>query len=178
MNTAHPVLNLRFTQEDAEKAHEIWGCNCGPAALAAARRLTLDEVRPLIPGFEGKRFTSPTMMAEALRSLGVRWIDLRGDEKSLAPDCFPIEGLVRIQWGGPWTAPGANARWAYTYTHWIATASPAPGRHFVFDVNGGPKTYADWLSDIMPLLLPARGDGRWWPTHLWNTGAYDQGADS
>jgi hypothetical protein len=164
------MLNLRFTQADAERAHDEWGCNCGPAALAAALGLTLREAGHYIPDFEKKGYTSPTMMADALRALGVRWQDRRGNEFSPMPDCFPVAGLVRIQWGGPWTAEGANARWAYGHTHWIATTRTAPDRCYVFDVNGGLRTYGDWHNTIVPLLLPKRGNGRFWPTHLWDTG--------
>ena len=48
-----PILSLamrqflfpRFTADDAHRAHREWGANCGPTAIAAICRLTLDEVR-------------------------------------------------------------------------------------------------------------------------------------
>ena len=42
----------RFTLSDAERAYDDWGCNCGPAALAAICGMTLVPVytnAPAIP---------------------------------------------------------------------------------------------------------------------------------
>lgn len=38
---------LRFTLEDAQRASQEWGANCGPGAIAAIMGMTLDEVRPV-----------------------------------------------------------------------------------------------------------------------------------
>src|ERR1700753_3352718 len=59
-----------FSLVDLEAAHESWGCNCGPGAVAAICGLTLDAVRALFgPEFEAKGYTNPTLMVQALR----RW---------------------------------------------------------------------------------------------------------
>jgi uncharacterized protein (DUF433 family) len=116
----------RFTLADLERAAAEWSCSCGPTALAAICNLTLDEVRPHFPGFRG--WCNPTMMFEALASLrratGRRW-----SKKIVAvgwPEPWPRYGLVRIQWEGPWTEPGANPRWAYRHTHWVGVSPLQP----------------------------------------------------
>ena len=48
----------RFTLEDAERAGDEWGLNCGPAAIAAMNGLTLEELRPHLGDFEQKRYTN------------------------------------------------------------------------------------------------------------------------
>lgn len=37
---------VRFSLEDAQRAAETWGANCGPGALAAVLGLSLDAVHP------------------------------------------------------------------------------------------------------------------------------------
>jgi hypothetical protein len=63
----------KITLDDLARANDEWGANCGPGALAAIMDLTLDEVRPHLPGFEAKRYTNPTMMFAALDGLKVKW---------------------------------------------------------------------------------------------------------
>ncbi len=167
-NEKLPVIN--FEQDDAVKAWENWGCNCGPVALAAVTGYTLDEIRPHLSKFETRmkvnRYMSPTDMANSIDEM--QWVkdDHRGDEQTRVPDAFPILGLVRVQWCGPWTEPGQNPRWAYGHTHWIGTFIPG-GRHLVFDVNCGLVDYKTWSAEIVPMLIPKRGNGRWFPSHLW-----------
>lgn len=167
------IYQLHFSHADIIRANREWGCNCGPGALAAALGLTLNSVRGRIPGFESKRYTSPSMMADALRDMGQAYRDARGGPDTPCPESLPVWGLVRVQFGGPWTAPGANPKWAYCYTHWIASAKDyhtveRRWHSFVADINGGLMTFDEWVADIVPLLLPKRGDGRWWPTHTWH----------
>lgn len=168
MNGLIPVL--RFTYDDAERVAEEWGCNCGPSALAAALSLTLDEVRPLINGFDQRGYMSPIMMKEALNRSGVQWREktkCRQVPRSALPAAFPT-GLCRVQWTGPWTAAGANPRWAYNHTHWIATWQTEQGV-LVFDINRGLTTYEDWEEVVPPLITSGikRADGGWYATHLW-----------
>jgi hypothetical protein len=66
-------LPVRISVEDAEHANDVWGCNCGPGALAAITGLTLDQVRPHMGDFERKRYTNPTLMFAALKSIGARY---------------------------------------------------------------------------------------------------------
>ncbi len=79
-----------FSIDDAQRAADEWGMNCGPAALAAIAGMTLDAVRPHLKGFDQKRYTNPTMMFEALRLLGIQWTRVK--------TVWPYnKGLVRVQ---------------------------------------------------------------------------------
>lgn len=164
------MLTYPFTEDQAHAAFEEWGCNCGPAALAFACGVGLDEVRRAIPGFEEKRYTSPTMMKAALANLGREFDVVKTELRELPGSAFGYDrpSLVRVQWTGPWTSPGANGRWAYQHTHWIAT-----WRHLrlpsVFDVNGGVMSQDRWNRKIVPLITGSisRADGGYFPTHIW-----------
>lgn len=165
---------LRFTAMDLEEAHEAWGCNCGPGALAAILGLTLDQVRPLMGDFEQKRYTNPTLMLESLRRAGAR-LSYRGGH--LDPADMPNYGLARIQWEGPWTQPGLPMRARYRYTHWVGSCRidqprAGRGRLGVFDINcmnsGGWVGFDDWSDAIVPNILKQcvpRADGKWHVTH-------------
>ena len=100
-------MTLRFTLEDAHRASDAWGCNCGPSALAAVTGMTLDEVRPFMGDFEQKHYTNPTLMWSILNNIGARW------SVTKPPRTWPRYGLARIQWEGPWTKPGVPARQAF-----------------------------------------------------------------
>lgn len=159
-------MNYPFTQEQAERAIRDWGCNCGPSALAFACQISLDHARAAIAGFDQKRYTSPSMMKAALGVLNVPFDDM--PDPGIGDIMFStLPALVRIQWTGPWTAATANPRWAYGHTHWIATWLKACGTECVFDINGGADTFQGWEREIVPHLLPKRGDGKWRPTHVW-----------
>jgi hypothetical protein len=164
--TVTPYLPLRFDAADVARAAEAWGCNCGPAALAAIAGKTLDEVRSHIPGFEEKHYTNPTMMKEALASLGLEWSSGRQER-------FANYGLCRVQWSGPWLAERVPVKARYRKTHWIA--SRWAGWTFeVFDVNaissGGWITEQGWKEVLVPWIVRQcvpGGDGRWHLTHVW-----------
>jgi hypothetical protein len=159
-------MNYPFTEEDAQRAYDEWGCNCGPTALAFALQIPLDAVRSLIPDFEERRYTSPTMMRMALENAGVLFTKCRIDRSSM----FQWEPcLVRIQWAGPWTDKGANPKWAYRQTHWIATYMVQRQAAMVFDVNGGVRGFQSWEKEIVPVLTDSvpRANGEWWPTDVW-----------
>ena len=157
----------RFTAADAAAAFDAWGANCGPAALAAALGMTLDEVRPYMVGFEAKGYTNPSLMFDSLRRIGRFW-------RSIGAGDWPAFGLVRIQWEGPWTAPGVPIRARYRYTHWIAAARSAARGVGIFDVNAmgngtGWCALADWEREIVPFILEhhvARASGGWHRTHV------------
>tara|TARA_R100001143_G_scaffold35943_1_gene33529 strand:- start:4218 stop:4751 length:534 start_codon:yes stop_codon:yes gene_type:complete len=162
-------MSYPFSEIEFDAAHKEWGCNCGPSALAFALQLSLDAARYAIRDFDQKRYTSPTMMKAALAELGRTYIAVR---KPTSDDLFVARpALVRIQWTGPWTAPGAHHMQAYAHTHWIATWRDGPtigaGVPFVFDCNGGARAFFSWRDEIVPLLLPEKGDGGWKPTHVW-----------
>lgn len=105
-----------FTASEAETAYNTWGANCGPGALAAILDRPLDDVRPLLRGFDQKHYTNPRMMRAALDALGVKytWAVRR------AGYLPPLHGLARVQWTGPWMKPGVPPAAAYRHTHWVA----------------------------------------------------------
>jgi hypothetical protein len=159
----------RFTQQDAERASDEWGCNCGPSAIAAILQLTLDEVRPHMGDFETKRYTNPTLMFETLDRLRVAGV-CRGWRPG--PKLWPAYGLVRIQWEGPWTEPGVPMRVRYRHTHWVGAAQ-ANDRIGVFDINAmnngsGWCRVEDWRDTLVPFIIEEcvpRGNGKWHITH-------------
>jgi hypothetical protein len=182
VNPALTRLDYPYSQEDAATAHERRGFNCGPAALAFALRITPDRAMDAIPGFDARKYTSPTMMKVALQLLGVHCRDVTrkftgsADREANAENVnrmFSPDGvaLVRLQWTGPWTEPGMNPKWAYSHTHWIcAWEEPAvKGGKAVFDINGGTMTYAEWTKEIAPAITASiqRADGGYFPTHIW-----------
>lgn len=163
-----------FTEEEARKAFEEWGCNCGPTALAFALQCKLPAVRYYLKGFEQKRYTNPTLMANAIREAGRTKIIQKVPSRTTAgglnidPMFHSKISVVRVQWTGPWTAPGANPRWAYRMTHWIATwlERDVP---LVFDCNCGIRGFESWENQIVPEIVKSvdRADGGWHPTHIW-----------
>ncbi|MGE4340334.1 MAG: hypothetical protein AB7E55_30950 [Pigmentiphaga sp.] len=157
----------RFTAQDAEHAFDTWGSNCGPAALAAIAGLTLDEVRPHMGDFEAKHYTNPTLMWAAMKSAGLHWRTNR------TPTAWPKYGLCRVQWEGPWTAPGVPIRVRYRHTHWVGAAR-VNGQVVVFDVNAlgngtGWCSLKDWSEILVPWILREcvpRANGQWHLTHV------------
>ncbi len=154
-----------FSADAARAAFAEWGANCGPGAVAAIMAMTLDEVRPhfVAAGFDGKRYTNPTMMWSILDSIGRPW-------RRVAPE-WPAHGLARIQWEGPWTAQGVPMRARYRHTHWVGHMR---GAHScgVFDINamsaGGWISRDDWSGLLVPWLLAEiepRASGGWHITH-------------
>lgn len=154
----------RFTHEDAERAYQEYGANCGPGALAAIAGMTLDEVRPHIPDFETRHYTNPTMMFAALDSIGKQW-------KRRAEALWPTYGLVRVQWEGPWMAEGVPIAARYRYTHWIGAAIVG-SEVGIFDINcmnngSGWVSLIDWDTIVVPYLTAQykRANGCWHMTH-------------
>lgn len=155
----------RFTLADADRASDEWGANCGPGALAAIMDMTLDEIKPVMfaVGFEARRYTNPSMMNAALRMIGRPWRKIGAS--------WPDYGLVRVQWEGPWTQPGAPMAARYRYTHWVGSFQ---GRSAcgVFDINcmnngTGWCSLDDWSRVIAPFLAAnhPRATGGWRVTH-------------
>lgn len=156
-------MKLKFDHTDARLACDAWGCNCGPAALAAATAKTLDDVRPFLGAFESRGYMNITMMREAIDRVG--WRIVRSGTS------WPVEGvgLVRIQWGGPWIIGGKPARWASTATHWVATYRHTSSHLYVFDINGGLMCVEHWELEVVPKILESirRADGTWSISHGW-----------
>jgi hypothetical protein len=168
-------LQPPFSPGEAERAYDAWGCNCGPAALAAICGLTLDEAHVLLPGFDEKRYTNPKMMLEGLRRTGREWKQLGGGEGTSPCLLWPDWGLARIQWEGPWTLPGVPMRARYRYTHWVgAHRRPIDGgvEVGIFDVNqlvngSGWAALINWREVTAPWLAGhyPRATGGWHITH-------------
>ncbi|NMG39827.1 hypothetical protein GRZ55_11285 [Chelativorans sp. ZYF759] len=160
----------RFSADDAERAFDEWGANCGPGAIAAICGLTLDELRPHMGDFETKRYTNPTLMWQVLAGLGVAFSYRGGD---LGRASWPQYGLARIQWEGPWTAPGVPIRARYRQTHWVGAARHPERGVGIFDINAigngtGWCALADWETTLVPFILSEcvpRADGNWHITH-------------
>lgn len=170
----HPVIMrpVRFTIDDVNNAG--WCFNCGPGALCAVLNLTPTEIRPLMGDFESKGYTNPTLMWDVLNRIAGRtaWRKTyRGDDNI----GFPVvkHGLVRVQWGGPWTRHGVPMRARYRHTHWVAMRDQEHGHDGeVFDVNamcvGGWIPFSEWHNELVPWLCREcvpKWDGHFWPTH-------------
>ena len=168
-------LPLRFTETDVDRAWKEWGCNCGPSAVAAIAGMSLDEIRPHLGDFEQKRYTNPTLMWAILKSAGIQWRGNTANSTSSEHQgmlAFPDYGLARIQWEGPWTAPGVHIRARYRYTHWVGAAR-INGEVGIWDVNCinngiGWVSLKEWANVLVPWLLKEchpRANGRWHITH-------------
>lgn len=161
-------LSVRFDLDEAERASEEWGFNCGPAALCAVLDMTPEEIRPLMLDFEARGYTNPTLMLDVLKRLCVPWHQIyRSDDPAGTIPTIPL-GLMRVQWGGRWTNPGVPMRARYRETHWCALRDDE-----VFDVNamcvGGWVSLREWVTELIPWLIREcvpKGDGTWWPTHV------------
>lgn len=171
-----------FTADEANNAHDRWGCNCGPTALAAMLGLKPDNVFPHIPKFAERRYTNPSMMQAALRSLGVDYMEVDDTEDREEPSGrtdlrWPKYGLMRIQWEGPWLNPGVPVAAAYRYTHWVGVVciekgDPLFGRfpgRWLFDCNCGWSGPNQWVESVVKPITSEikRATGGWHPTHRW-----------
>lgn len=172
---------MSITLADAEVAYVNWGANCGPTALAAVLGLTLDQVRPHMGDFERKGYTNPTLMYAALKSLGAKHHDRRliamkvEHARGARAEDWPRYGLCRVQWEGPWTAPGVPLRARYRHTHWIGCSvrSDGPADIGIFDVNclnngTGWVSLDNWRLLVVPEILAAcepKASGGWHLTH-------------
>jgi len=177
-NVATRKAALEFTRDDAQKAGESWGFNCGPGALCAVLGMTPDEIRPHLLDFERKHYTNPTLMTDILKGLGVKFRQTyRGDYPTNSSYHWPEFGLVRIQWGGPWTQPGVPMRVRYRHTHWVGCQSKAGRYGMMFDINamcaGGWIPFNEWALQLTPWLIKQcepKASGEWWPTHCLEIG--------
>lgn len=172
---------VRFSLDDAIAAAD-GHFNCGPAALCAVADLRPNEALLHLGGFDRKHYVNPTMMRDALGSLKIPFRQVHKDNGTsgwtddgipgvgcVGEPTYPDFGLVRIQWGGPWTKPGVPIAARYRHTHWIAVEG-----EMRFDVNamcvGGWIPLAEWETQLVPWLLKEcepKASGGWWPTHCW-----------
>lgn len=162
-------LPMPFDRNKASVAAQEWGFNCGPAAICAVLNVTPNKLRANMGNFEQKGYTNPGLMKEVLLRCGAKiQLTYRKDE----PHGMPIvqHGVMRVQWGGPWTKPGVPMRVRYRHTHWVAVRNHSAE---VFDVNavglGGWIKESVWATELVPWLIQVcepKGDGSWWPTHV------------
>ena len=152
---------------DTIEAGDAWGANCGPMSLAAVLGLsTVEATRDLVHPFRG--FMSPTNMVDALelariRGLAARWTHLR----NAAHDPWPMLGLVRIQWLGPW-CDLADPRAAYRYTHWVGVRMR--GVELTADVAQRPVRAESGLTfehAAPPIEVYDATPNRWVPLDRW-----------
>lgn len=165
---------VRFTTEDAQRAYDEWDANCGPGAIAGIMGMTLDELRPHLGDFEKKGYTNPTLMREILRNIKApvsAILTTCKEEQELRTNPWPYYGLARVQWEGPWTAPGVPMRVRYRHTHWVGT-SLQDGERRIFDINcmcvGGWVSLSEWTDSVVPWLLrqcEPKANGLWHLTH-------------
>jgi hypothetical protein len=153
-----PVLPFANQMNRAVKELDF---NCGPTAIAAIMCLDPFYLPAHLPDFAKRLYTSPKMMKDCLKSLGVTW-HLR--EGEVTPQTLTKYGLCRIQFEGPW-----YGKFAYHYTHWCAAAEFANGL-WVWDVNqagNGWQTFTHWCNVTMPKLISyyKRATGGWNCTH-------------
>ena len=163
---------VRFSLEDAQTAAG-GHFNCGPASLCAVSDLMPNDVLPHLRNFDKKHYTNPLMMKQALDTLDIpfdRVFECRGHDHPKNP-IYPVFGLVRVQWDGPWFLPGVPVRASYRHTHWVAWDSAF---NRVFDINamcvGGWLPKKEWRELLVPWLLSQiepTATGLWWPTHCW-----------
>jgi hypothetical protein len=167
-----------FTEAEARSANEEWGCNCGPSALAAVCGVRLEAAGLVLPNFDRKRYTNPSMMLAGLRLLVAEGSisAFHHDVPALRRQVIdrPVFGLARVQWEGRWMRAGVPVAARYRQTHWIGVQKhPAKDEFAVFDVNamraGGVITAESWASTLVPEILREcvpGSDGGWHLTHV------------
>jgi hypothetical protein len=142
-----------YLPRDIDEAHDLWGANCGPTALAALLGLDCKNVRLAFnAGGKWPGYTNPSKMEAACRALGanVRWTSPGLEPPASAT--LPAQGcgLIHVQFTGPWEK---WPREAYRHTHWIAFdwrrtldrygAPEGDPVLFTFDCNWGP--FGAWM---------------------------------
>lgn len=124
-----PVPEIqRYQPPDVDYAIEKLDAACGHCALAAVLGIPVaDAVRHLgKPGW-----LNIPMMQRGIEKAGYGWT--RHNKCSTPKDPTGREearGVVMIQFGGPWTAPGKPPALAARYRHWVAW-----DRGLIWDVN-------------------------------------------
>lgn len=148
------VINKKlFVPPDIDEAHDVWGANCGPVALAAIIGEPMRQIRAAFPGFKDRGYASPTHMREAIHNAG--WRDYPTTAYGTKPGCrIPHHGVAFLQYAGAWW-DDRPARVQYKFTHWIGV-NVTHGRCQVFDVNAGVwLSYDEWQTQIWPMLAQA-----------------------
>jgi hypothetical protein len=165
------TFRVRFTDEELHAANQDWGCNCGPASLAAICGLSLKEARLCLGEFEHKGYMNVRMMRAAIAAAG--WTITHEARVSSESQMWPLGklGLVRVQWGGPWIIDGKPTRWASCYSHWVGAVRGPADITYVYDINSGLVSYGEWERGVVPLILREcvpRNDGTFFLSHAWS----------
>lgn len=109
MNDLAPIP---FTREQSLVAHQTWGANCGPHAIATACNVPLERLEQTLHPFPG--WMGPSQMEKALLKVGRKYIRSTNlYTKNIQP------GISRIQFHGPWLKPNRPPAEAYKHTHWV-----------------------------------------------------------
>jgi hypothetical protein len=162
---------LEFDVVDLVEAGKSWGCNSGPAALAACWCLSLNAVRRVLVGFEGGTNMTATQMHGALMALRL-YVETEHSDGGYEQDIWPKFGICLVQFSGPWlTDDRPNLAAAAKHTHWIATKlDPDSGDRWVFDATAAAWLHVNnWFSEIVPQMVAAEKsrDGTYWLEHSW-----------
>lgn len=144
-----------MNQLEFVEANREWGANCGPGALAAILKMSMDDLRPHMGDFEKKHYTNPKLMFQILDRLKVNW---------RRKTTLVSYGLVRIRWEGE----GTSLR----DTHWIGVNAKHPTIG-IFDINAlgndtGWCSFDDWRNIVAPHIIKEcvpKGNGKWHITH-------------
>lgn len=162
---------LLFDETAARAASDVWGFNCGPAAIAAICGQSPGSLRPFLGDFELKGYTNPTLMFQVLERMGVKF-RVRSVARNVPVLDWPVFGLARVQWEGPWMDPGVPIAARYRKTHWVGSVLVDGRMQWVFDVNclqvGGWVPFGEWNYFVAPWIVQMcvpRGTGRWHLTH-------------
>ena len=145
-----PKPMLFYNPDDVAEAHDAWGANCGPAALAAILHRPVMQVARYFPDFPEKPWTTPTKMTDAMMQAGIKSYG--------TVESWPVYGLVFIQFEGPWEKPGVPPGAAYRHTHWVAALDDGnkhdPKERWIWDVNNDNWTeFWRWEEGTLAALL-------------------------
>ncbi len=144
---------------DLLAAHDVWGANCGPGALAAALSVPVMSLRDVFPWFPKPAHTTPTKLEQVLHNLTLQ--DRTGGWSRIPVGRILGNGMAMVQFTGPWTDPAhASEPWvrrvAPKFTHFVAT-NVWEGVPQIYDVNhgeaGGWLRAIDWERKTMAELL-------------------------
>jgi hypothetical protein len=101
-----------YLPPDIEEANERFGANCGPIALAAFSRRTVNEAMQFFGGSNWPGYTTATTMKRAIEAMGLTCFSIPGQ--------WPRRGLVWVELVGPWSMPGIPIGAQLAKSHWIA----------------------------------------------------------
>jgi hypothetical protein len=150
-----------WTPPDIDLHWQAWGCNCGPAALAAITAIPLERIREVVaPRWRG--YMPFGLMQAVLGVLRVPHMVAKRDFQAravLQPGNWSGR-LSLIQWGGQWLRPGVPVAAALSHTHWIAYDHAS---RLCYDVNAdGWISVEEWRELAVELMATVRGcDGTW-----------------